>query len=830
MPAESKSNYASGLVEALNRASEIAREHVHSEVLPLHLFHALLVPDDALPSRVLQAIGQNVHEVRSLVEAEIENVPAAARTTHEPKSSATLRAALQLADVERQVLEQKQVGEAHALIALLSSDGGLPGPLRKQLGVKRMPLVEAVRSLDRAEALASGEPGSTAAGDAGAPAGTLRGTVQYCTDLTAQARAGKIDPVLGRDAEVARLIEVLARRRKNNAVIVGEPGVGKTALVEGLALAIVSGRVPEHLKDRRILGLDLAAMVAGAKFKGEFEERFKKLLSEMEGQSDTAILFVDEIHSLLSAGAGGGGMDAANILKPALARGEIRVVGATTISEYRKHIEKDAAFARRFVRIDVEEPDEPTCLAILSGLKPGYEKHHKVTISDPALAAAVKLSRRYVPDRFLPDKAVDLVDEAAADVRILGEMMRLAFDAPAAAPAGPPDGPAAAGPAADGDAARQTSLDALAKALASRGYDVAPPAAGKEPAKGAEQAAALKAASDGLGREVGEREVARRVSLATGIPVHRMLSSERERLTHLEDHLHQRIIGQQTAVREVSEAVRRARAGLKRPNQPVGTFLFLGPTGTGKTELAKALAEFLFDDEKAMVRIDMSEYQQDFSIQRLIGAPPGFVGYEEGGALTEAVRRRPYSVILFDEIEKANPRCFDILLQVMDDGRLTDGQSRTVDFSNAVIILTSNFAGPWIAARVEAGEAIDPAQLREKMLQDGKFRPEFLNRFTSFVVFEPLNQEQVAKIVDLQVKALEKLLKERQVGLQLSPEARAHLAERGYDPAMGARPVRRLIDQKIANALAMRLIQDEKPAGKTARVELVEGDLRIALN
>ena len=794
-----KASQAAGLVEALNRASEIAREHAHAEVMPLHLLHALLVPEEGLPCRLLAAIGQNLHEVRALVEAELENVPAAARTTHEPKSSAALRSALQLAEIERQVLEQREVGEAHALIALLSSDGGLPGALRKQLGVKRAPLVEAVRNLDRAEALATGGTGGAAAGG-----GTLRGTVQYCADLTAQARAGKIDPVLGRDAEIARLIEVLARRRKNNAVIVGEPGVGKTALVEGLALAIVSGAVPEHLKDRRILALDLAAMVAGAKFKGEFEERFKKLLSEMEAQSDTAILFVDEIHSLLSAGAGGGGMDAANILKPALARGEIRVVGATTVSEFRRHIEKDAAFARRFVRIDVDEPDEPTCLAILTGLKPGYEKHHRVTIADAALAAAVKLSRRYVPDRFLPDKAVDLVDEAAADVRILGETIRLAFDAR-------PEGEAP--PAA---------LDALARALATRGYDL-PVAAGDD------RKAALQKASDGLGREVSEREVARRISLATGIPVHRMLSSERERLSRLEDHLHQRIIGQQTAVREVAEAVRRARAGLKRPNQPVGTFLFLGPTGTGKTELAKALAEFLFDDEKAMVRIDMSEYQQDFSIQRLIGAPPGFVGYEEGGALTEAVRRRPYSVILFDEIEKAHPRCFDILLQVMDDGRLTDGQSRTVDFSNAVIILTSNFAGPWIASKVEAGESVDPAELREMMLRDGKFRPEFLNRFTSFVVFEPLNQEQVGRIVDLQVKALERLLQERQVALQLSAAARGYLAERGYDPAMGARPVKRLIDQKIANALAMRLIQDEKPAGKTARVELVEGDLRIAL-
>ena len=796
-----KVNQAAGLVEALNRASEIAREHTHSEVLPLHLLHALLVPEDGLPCRLLAAIGQNLHEVRALVEAELENVPAAARTTHEPKSSAALRSALQLAEIERQVLEQREVGEAHALIALLSSDGGLPGALRKQLGVKRAPLVDAVRNLDRAEALATGVAGAASA----AGGGTLKGTVQYCTDLTAQARAGKIDPVLGRDAEIARLIEVLARRRKNNAVIVGEPGVGKTSLVEGLALAIVSGAVPEHLKDRRILSLDLAAMVAGAKFKGEFEERFKKLLSEMEAQSDTAILFVDEIHSLLSAGAGGGGMDAANILKPALARGEIRVVGATTVSEFRRHIEKDAAFARRFVRIDVEEPDEPTCLAILTGLRPGYEKHHQVSIADAALTAAVKLSRRYVPDRFLPDKAVDLVDEAAADVRILGETMRLAFDAR-------PEGEAS--PAA---------LDALAKALAGRGYDVPPAQSGDD------RTAALRTTSDGLGREVTEREVARRISLATGIPVHRMLSSERERLSRLEDHLHQRIIGQQTAVREVAEAVRRARAGLKRPSQPVGTFLFLGPTGTGKTELAKALAEFLFDDEKAMVRIDMSEYQQDFSIQRLIGAPPGFVGYEEGGALTEAVRRRPYSVILFDEIEKAHPRCFDILLQVMDDGRLTDGQSRTVDFSNAVIILTSNFAGPWIASKVEAGERVDPAELREMMLRDGKFRPEFLNRFTSFVVFEPLNQEQVARIVDLQVKALEKLLQDRQVALQLSPAARGYLAERGYDPAMGARPVKRLIDQKIANALAMRLIQDEKPAGKTARVELVEGDLRIAL-
>jgi ATP-dependent Clp protease ATP-binding subunit ClpB len=676
---------------------------------------------------------------------------------------------------------------------------------------------------------------------------------KYTRDLTDAARKGKLDPVIGRDEEIRRVIQVLSRRTKNNPVLIGEPGVGKTAIVEGLAQRIINGDVPESLKNKRLVGLDLGALIAGAKFRGEFEERLKAVLKEITSNEGQFVVFIDEMHTLVGAGAAEGAMDAGNMLKPMLARGELRVVGATTLDEYRKHVEKDAALERRFQPVYVGEPSVDDTIAILRGLKERYETHHGVRITDGALVAAATLSHRYIGDRFLPDKAIDLIDEAASRLRIeidslpqeIDEVERrivqLEIERQALQKEKDP-----------ASAQRRTALEREIAELKERsGAMKAQWQAEKETLQKvakikqeieelrtqAEQAARTgdlgKAAEISYGRipqletqlrateqqltqrqsggmrflkeEVTAEDVAEIVAKWTGIPVSRMMESERERLTQLEAHLGQRVIGQPEAIHAVANAVRRSRAGLQDPNRPIGSFIFLGPTGVGKTETARALAEFLFDDEHAMVRIDMSEYMEKHAVARLIGAPPGYVGYEEGGQLTEAVRRRPYSVVLFDEIEKAHPDVFNILLQILDDGRLTDSQGRTVDFRNAVIIMTSNVGSSFILERGTRDwaevETIVTAELRRT------FKPEFLNRVDDIIIFRPLGVEQLDQIIDLQLKRLEKLLAERKMTIELTPEARRAVAEEGYDPAFGARPLKRAIQRLIQNPLALAVLE-----------------------
>ena len=801
--------------EAVTRAGQIAKERGHAAVGPMHLFFSLLVPDTGGAAVILRAMGRELGPVRDRVDAALDALDKPPRPVYEPKPDKAFQAVIDLAETERKVLEEEELNEGHVLIALNSVDGGLDKELRKELGIKRSAIVDALRDVGKAKQLAP----------AGGPveSGATGGLLQFCSDLTGEARSGELDPVIGREREIAQLIEVLARRRKNNGVLVGEPGVGKTAIVEGLALAIARGQVPSVLANTRVLVLDLAAMVAGAKYKGEFEERFKKLIKEIEGTAGQCLLFVDELHTLLGAGGGGGGMDAANLLKPALARGTLRMIGATTIAEYRKYIEKDPAFARRFVRLDVGEPDEPICLRILKGVRPRYEEHHGVKIGDDALEAAVTLSKRYIPDRFLPDKAVDLLDECASNMRIFTERVALVRDKGAELEA-LPDAPDSA-PTLEHWAG---VLDMLAEGLRARGSENVPDLGDRGKAALVQAKGAVLAAAAGVPPHVDAGQVGARVSLRTGIPVSKMLGAERERLSNIEKFLHDRLIGQHDAVRAVANAVRKGRAGLKRPNLPVGSFLFLGPTGTGKTELAKTLAEFLFADEKAMIRFDMSEFQQEHTVQRMIGAPPGYVGYEEGGQLTEAVRRKPYCVLLFDEIEKAHKRVFDIFLQVLDDGRLTDGQSRTVDFSNCVVIMTSNMGGMWIAQQDQAGKPVDPGVLRQMLIDEGRgLRPEFVNRFDEFVVFHSLTPGEVRQILELQLRGLRKMLKAQQMELDIRDAALEKLAAWSYDPAMGGRPVRRSIDQRIINPLAEKMMSAPQTAGRTVKVDAVDDGLSI---
>ena len=826
--------------DALNDAVSQARRNGNPVVHDAHLLLALLGQDEGVVVAILQKLGIAIPSLREQLEREIARYPK--QSDAQPSLSRELSHVLDEADAEAKAFGDEYVSTEHLLLGLAGTKGAESAAILKGLGVTKKLLLEALKAVRGAHKVTDQTPENQ-----------YQALQKFTRDLTEDARNGKLDPVIGRDEEIRRVIQVLSRRTKNNPVLIGEPGVGKTAIAEGLAQRIVHGDVPESLKNKSLVSLDMGALIAGAKFRGEFEERLKSVLKEITAGEGRFVVFIDEMHTIVGAGKAEGSMDAGNMLKPMLARGELRVVGATTLDEYRKHIEKDPALERRFQPVYVGEPSVENTIAILRGLKERYESHHGVRITDGAIVAAATLSNRYIGDRFLPDKAIDLMDEAASRLRIeidslpqvIDEVERrivqLEIERQALAK--------------EKDAASTERRRAIEKELAAlreqshsmkaqwqneknalgdvgrlkqqieeartevdratRTGDLGKAAEiqyGRVPQleKQLKDTESKLASQQGGGarflkEEVGADDIADIVAKWTGIPVSRMMESEKERLTKLDAELAQRVVGQPEAVGAVANAVRRSRAGLQDPNRPIGSFIFLGPTGVGKTETARALAAFLFDDEQAMVRIDMSEYMEKHAVARLIGAPPGYVGFEEGGQLTEAVRRRPYAVVLFDEIEKAHPDVFNILLQILDDGRLTDSQGRTVDFRNTVIIMTSNLgsqrileqgAGDWALVETEVTQALR-----------GHFKPEFLNRVDDVIVFRPLSREDIGRIVELQLARMDRLLAEKKLTLEVTPEARALLAAEGYDPAFGARPLKRAIQRLVQNPLAMAVLE-----------------------
>ena len=849
------------LQEALQTAAGHAQRRSHQGVDVEHLLLALLDQEGGITPALLERTGVTLPSVRQAVEQALARIPQVQGAGAAPGQLHMAQRLVQIltkAEDEQKSLKDDYLSVEHVLLAMAQEDGPF-----KKLGVTRDRLLSGLQQVRGSQRVTSQDP-----------EGTYQSLEKYGRDLTLLAGKGKLDPVIGRDDEIRRVIQILSRRTKNNPVLIGEPGVGKTAIVEGLAIRIVKGDVPEGLKQKKLFALDMGSLVAGAKFRGEFEERLKAVLKEIQSSQGQILLFIDELHTVVGAGAAEGAMDAANLLKPLLARGELHLIGATTLDEYRKHIEKDAALERRFQTVFVDQPSVENTVSILRGLKERYEVHHGVRIKDSALVAAAKLSHRYISDRFLPDKAIDLVDEAAARLRTeidslpaeLDEVSRkvLQLEIEREALKKEKDPASAARLATleselddkqrdlqtlktkwESEKASVARLRKTREAIeelkrnieqAERAYDlnrVAELRYGELPRLerelGIEQQQLGKKQHEAklLKEEVDEDEIAAVVSRWTGIPVSRLLEGETDKLLKLEDLLHERVVGQEEGVRAVADAVLRARSGIKDPNRPIGSFLFLGPTGVGKTELARALAAILFDDEGNLIRIDMSEYMEKHTVARLIGAPPGYIGYEEGGQLTEAVRRRPFSVILFDEIEKAHHDVFNVLLQVLDDGRLTDSQGRTVDFKNTVLIMTSNIGSPQILeaqqrrASYEEVRTVVMGELRDH------FRPEFLNRVDEVVVFHPLGTEHLVKIVEIQLQRLRQRLEERRITLTLSPAALRQLGARGYDPVYGARPLKRLIQQELETPIARLLVKGELRDGDTAAVDVKDGGVIV---